>query len=348
MLLVLALGGGLWALGAATGASRQARLVMLGVLLAGVLLAHLTLPDGNPLREATGQSAAPWFLLLGVGVLVLGYRRLLAVLRARVESETAPQAETGTSGTFSDAELDRYARHMILREIGGLGQRKLSQARILVVGAGGLGAPALQYLAAAGVGTIGVIDGDTVEASNLQRQVIHRDESIGQPKVFSAADAMRALNPFITIKPYHRNIDAQIAGDLIADYDLVLDGTDDVAARYSVNAACVAAKVPLISGALSQWEGQLSVFDPARDAPCYACVFPDPAPPGAAPSCAEAGVLGPLPGILGAMMAAEAVKLVTGAGTPLRGRLLIHDALYGETRHITARRRSDCAVCGDK
>jgi molybdopterin/thiamine biosynthesis adenylyltransferase len=217
---------------------------------------------------------------------------------------------------------------------------------VLVIGAGGLGAPVLQYLAAAGVGTIGVIDGDVVENANLHRQIIHRDADIGMPKVFSAKAAMQAQNPFVTVRPYHRRLTQDIIGALFADYDLVIDGTDNFDTRYLVNAAAVAAGIPLISGALTQWEGQVSVFDPARGAPCYACIFPQAPAPDLAPSCAEAGVIGPLPGVIGAMMAVEAIKLITGAGTPLRGEMVIYDALYGESRKIGLTRRADCATCG--
>jgi molybdopterin/thiamine biosynthesis adenylyltransferase len=156
---------------------------------------------------------------------------------------------------------------------------------------------------------------------------------------------MRALNPFITVKPYQRRLDASIAPELLAEYDIVLDGSDNFATRYLVNETCVSAKIPLVAAALTQWEGQISVYDPAQDAPCYACLFPEAPAPGLVPTCAEAGVIGPLPGVVGAMMAVETVKLITGAGDPLRGRLLIYDALYGETRIIAAKRRADCAVC---
>jgi molybdopterin/thiamine biosynthesis adenylyltransferase len=255
----------------------------------------------------------------------------------------APPAETGP---FRAAELDRYARHILLREIGGPGQQRLKSARVLVVGAGGLGSPALLYLAAAGVGTIGVIDDDTVEGSNLQRQIIHTDARIGLPKVQSAEIAMRALNPFIDVRPYQRRLDATTAEALVADYDLVLDGTDNFDTRYLVNRACARAGVPLISAAITQWEGQISLYDPAHGGPCYECVFPERPLPGMVPTCAEVGVAAPLPGIIGAMMAMEAVKHITGAGEGLRGRILIHDALYGETRVIGAKRRPDCPICG--
>ena len=247
---------------------------------------------------------------------------------------------------MSEAELERYARHIVLRELGGPGQRALREAKVLVVGAGGLGAPALQYLAAAGVGTVGVIDGDTVENANLQRQVIHRDADIGMPKVFSAQAAMEAQNPFVTVRPYHRRLTEEVAAALFADYDLVLDGTDNFETRELVNRAAVAAGKPLVWGALTQWEGQLAVFAPARGGPCYACVFPERPAPGLAPACAEAGVLGPLPGVVGAMMAAEAVKLIAGAGEPLMGRLMLYDALYAEARVIAVKPRPGCPVCG--
>ena len=234
----------------------------------------------------------------------------------------------------------------MLREIGGPGQKRLKDARVLVIGAGGLGAPALQYLAAAGVGTIGVIDHDIVENSNLQRQVIHTDDRIGMPKVFSAEVAMKAQNPFVTVRPYHRRLTSEIAAELFADYDLVLDGTDDPATRYLVNETAVAAGLPLVSAAISQWEGQISIFDPSRGAPCYQCVFPEQPAPGLAPSCAEGGVLGPLPGVLGAMMAVEAIKLLAGAGDPLLGRMMIYDALYADVRVIGVKRRDSCPICG--
>jgi molybdopterin/thiamine biosynthesis adenylyltransferase len=190
-----------------------------------------------------------------------------------------------------------------------------------------------------------VIDDDTVDNSNLQRQVIHKDSAIGTPKVFSAQAEITAQNPFVEVRPYKRLLTEEIALDLIDDYDLVLDGSDNFDTRYLVNRACVAAGVPLVSGALSQWEGQVSVFDPARGAPCYACVFPEAPAAGLAPSCAEAGVLGPLPGVVGAMMAVEAIKLLSGAGTPLLGQMTIYDALYGESRQIAVQPRAGCPVC---
>jgi molybdopterin/thiamine biosynthesis adenylyltransferase len=206
----------------------------------------------------------------------------------------------------------------------------------------------LQYLAAAGVGTIGVIDDDIVENANLQRQVIHRDQDIGMPKVFSAQAAMVAQNPYADVRPYHRRLTEDVAADLFAEYDMVLDGTDNFETRFLANRVAVAQGKPLISGALSQWEGQISVFDPAQGAPCYQCIFPEAPADGLAPSCAEAGVIGPLPGVIGSMMAVETIKVVTGAGQALFGEMLIYDALWGETRKIALKRRMDCPVCGSR
>ena len=317
------------------------------LIWAGIVLAHLLLP-GSAMAVAIG-GALPGWIGLGVGaVLVLAYRAMLVRLRARAVAPVSAPQQGATPGAFSGAELERYARHIFLREIGGTGQRKLKSAKVLVVGAGGLGSPVLLYLAAAGVGTIGVVDDDTVSASNLQRQVIHRDADLGVPKVFSAERAMKALNPFVTVRPYNRRLGPEDAEALVADYDLILDGTDNFDTRYLLNAACVAAGKPLLSGAISQWEGQLSLFDPAQGAPCYACVFPQAPAPGLAPSCAEAGVVGALPGVVGSMMAAEAIKAITGAGASALGRLMIYDALWGESRQIAVKRRADCAVCGSQ
>ncbi|MEX0285852.1 MAG: ThiF family adenylyltransferase [Paracoccaceae bacterium] len=343
--LVLFLAAAFWGLGIAFRIPRQQRWALIAVLLAGVILSHLVLPDGHPLRQQTGGSAAPWLMLAGFGVLALVYRQGLVWLRRKADSREEPDM-TQPKPTFSETELDRYARHIVLRELGGPGQKAMKEARVLVIGAGGLGAPALQYLAAAGVGTIGVIDHDEVDNANLQRQVIHTDARIGMPKVFSAETAMREQNPHIEVRPYHRRLTEEIAEELFAEYDIVLDGTDNFATRYLANAAAVKAGKPLVSGALAQWEGQISVFDPGHDAPCYRCVFPEAPAPGLAPSCAEAGVVGPLPGVIGAMMAVETIKLITGAGQALRGQMLIYDALYGETRKITLERRADCETCG--
>lgn len=342
MLFVLFLAAVLYGIGALMGAPKRARWTMVVILYFAVLLAHLVLPETSPVRLATGQSPALWLMVGGVAIIVLIYRAALNWLRAR-----AYQPEDAmTDAPFSDTELNRYARHIVLREIGGLGQKKLKDAKVLVVGAGGLGSPALLYLAAAGVGTIGIVDDDEVDNSNLQRQVIHQDRSIGKAKVFSAMEAMQAQNPHVVVKPYHRRLTEQDVAALIEDYDIVLDGTDNFDTRYLVNRTCVKLGKPLISGALSQWEGQLSVFDPTNDAPCYQCIFPEAPADGLAPNCSEAGVIGPLPGVIGSMMAVEAVKVIAGAGAPLRGELMIYDALYGESRKIALKRRADCPICG--
>ena len=346
MIMVGAMLAAIWGIGAVMRAPRAARWNMSLLLIVLVMILQIALPDGHALREATGGDPRLWGLILGFGGLVWLYSRGLSHLRGRAVPPPDDTRFKATPEQMSVTELERYARHIVLREIGGAGQMSLRKARVLIVGAGGLGSPALQYLAAAGIGTIGVIDDDEVENANLQRQVIHTDDRIGLSKVQSAAEAIGAQNPFVTVNPYNRRLTEDIASELIADYDLVLDGSDNFTTRYLVNEACVQRKVPLVAAALTQWEGQISVYDPARGTPCYACVFPSPPDPGLVPSCAEAGVLGPLPGVVGAMMAVEAIKLITAAGEPLTGRLLIYDALYAESRIMQVARRNDCEVCG--
>lgn len=320
-------------------------LVVLWALFTGLHLIFWGHP--NALTRLIGGDPIAWLGLGAAGGVVLAYRAGLGWLRARAIEPETPQSHLAHSpGALSAGELERYARHIFLREVGGTGQRKLKAARVLVVGAGGLGSPALLYLAAAGVGTIGVIDDDTVSASNLQRQVLYRDADIGKPKVFAAEAALKALNPYSQIRPYHRRLTTEISAALLEDYDLVLDGSDNFETRHLLNVACVVLGKPLISGAIAQWEGQISLYHPAGGAPCLACVFPNVPAPGLAPSCAEAGVMGALPGIIGAMMAAEAIKEITGAGQGLRGRLVIHDALWGESRVIAVKRDPACPVCG--
>jgi molybdopterin/thiamine biosynthesis adenylyltransferase len=343
MFFVAAMVAGLWGLGAAFGAPQRSRWVMISALLVAVIAVHLILPNAHPLRLGLGETAAPWLFILGIAGLVWGYRWVLH--RLRTQALVKEVAAAIDAPLFSETELNRYARHLVMREMGGAGQKALRQAKILVVGAGGLGSPVLQYLAAAGVGTIGVIDDDMVDNANLQRQVIHRDDDIGTAKVFSAQAAMIAQNPFIDVRPYQRRLTDDIAAELIAEYDLVLDGCDNFETRYLVNKVCVERQTPLISGALTQWEGQLSVFDPAKGTPCYQCIFPQAPAPELAPSCSEAGVIGPLPGVVGSMMAIEAVKVITGAGASLRGEMVIYDGLYGENRKITLEPRADCPIC---
>jgi molybdopterin/thiamine biosynthesis adenylyltransferase len=346
MVLVLAMALTIWLIGRRMQAPKQARWLMIGILYIVVLAIQVALPEGAPLRQATGGGPAFWLFLGGGAALVLAYRAVLRRVRARVQDPPPAQSAATQVGPFSDVELDRYARHIVLREIGGLGQRKLKDAKVLVIGAGGLGSPVLLYLAGAGVGTIGVIDDDKVSLSNLQRQVIHTDARSGMPKVFSAELAMKALNPNVSVRPYNRRLTSEIAEELFAEYDLILDGNDNFETRALVNRAAVATGKPLLSGAISQWEGQISLFDPVRGAPCYACIFPSAPAEGLAPSCAEAGVIGPLPGIIGTIMALETMKEITGAGQGLAGRMMLYDALASETRTVRLKRRADCEVCG--
>lgn len=248
---------------------------------------------------------------------------------------------------LNDDDLDRYARHIVLREIGGPGQARLRRARVLSIGAGGLGAPLLMYLAAAGVGTLGIVDDDTVDLSNLQRQVIHATGAIGQPKTDSAADTLARVNPGVAVVRHTLRLTPQNAAGIIGGYDLVCDGSDNFDTRYLVNAECTRAGIPLVAGAIGQWDGQVSVYDPARGGPCYACIFPQRPADGLAPNCAEAGVVGALPGVIGSLMAMEVIKHICGAGETLAGRLLVYDALSAEARTLTLRRDSGCGVCGD-
>lgn len=247
---------------------------------------------------------------------------------------------------LSPADLARYGRHLSLAEIGVEGQRKLAAARILVVGAGGLGSPAALYLAAAGVGTLGIADFDRVERHNLQRQLLHEDGDVGTPKVTSALRRLRAVNPGIRLNAHPEGVQPGSALALFSGYDVIVDGTDTFASRYLNNDAAVLTGRPLVHGNVFRFDGQLSVFDPARGGPCYRCLFPEPPPAGAVPSCGEAGVLGALCGIIGSLQALEAIKLVTGAGEPLRGRLLAHDALAQRFQVLNLARDPACAACG--
>jgi molybdopterin/thiamine biosynthesis adenylyltransferase len=243
--------------------------------------------------------------------------------------------------TFSDAEVERYARHLVLREVGGPGQQRLKAAHVLIVGAGGLGAPAALYLAAAGVGRLTLVDPDVVDASNLQRQVIYAQADVGRPKVEASAERLTGLNPYVAVTGVCMALTAGNARDLVAGADLVLDGTDDFATRFAVNAACVAQGKTLVSGAIGRWTGQIGVF---RGRPCYQCLVPEIPPE--AETCVAVGVVGALAGVVGSMMALEAVKLLTGAGQPLAGRLMIYDGLAGETRTVRIGADPECEICG--
>jgi molybdopterin/thiamine biosynthesis adenylyltransferase len=250
-----------------------------------------------------------------------------------------------TTGGLSEAQRARYSRHLLLPEVGEAGQAKLLAARVLLVGAGGLGSPASLYLAAAGVGTLGLVDDDVVDASNLQRQVVHTTERIGMPKVESAARTLTALNPDVSVIGHRVRLTADNALELLAGYDVVIDGADNFATRYLVNDVALRLGKPVVHASVFRFEGQLTVF-PAAGAPCYRCLFPQPPPPGAAPSCQEAGVLGVLPGVLGVLQATEALKLVLGLPT-IAGRLLVWDAGRSRFRELTLRRDPRCPTCGD-
>jgi len=242
---------------------------------------------------------------------------------------------------FSDDEVERYARHIVLREIGGPGQQKLKAARVLIVGAGGLGAPAALYLAAAGVGVLGLADPDIVSLSNLQRQIIYGVGDLETFKVEAAAARLSQINPHVRVQPHVLAVTSANARELVADFDLVLDGSDDFATRFTVNAACVAEGRPLVSGAIGRWTGQIGVF---AGRPCYRCLVPEIPPE--AETCAAVGVIGALAGVIGSMMALETVKLIAGAGEALAGRVLILDALAGEARTVRIPADPDCPVCG--
>ncbi|MDX2194724.1 MAG: molybdopterin-synthase adenylyltransferase MoeB [Gemmatimonadales bacterium] len=248
--------------------------------------------------------------------------------------------------TLSPPELRRYARHLILPEIGPEGQTRLAAARVLLVGAGGLGSPAALYLAAAGVGTLTIADGDAVDDTNLQRQVLHGTAAVGRPKVASAAERLRDLNPHVRVVPLAERLTAATARALVAAHDVVLDGSDNFPTRYLLNDACVLERRPLVYGSILRFEGQLALFA-TPGGPCYRCLFADPPPPELVPSCADAGVVGALPGVIGAMQALEAIKLLCGIGTSLAGRLLLFDGLAARWREIAVRRDPGCPACGD-
>ena len=247
--------------------------------------------------------------------------------------------------SLSPVEYARYSRHLALREIGVVGQQKLKAARVLVIGAGGLGSPSLLYLAAAGVGTIGIVDLDVVDISNLQRQLLFDTASVGEPKADAAARRLHALNPDISVIAHRIELRAHNVTELFGNYDVVLDGTDRFATRYLVNDACVILGKPLVSAAIHRFEGQALTCIPGRG-PCYRCLFPEPPTDGLVPNCAQAGVLGVLPGVLGTIQATEAIKIITGTGEPLIGRLLTYDALEMRFDEFRFARRDDCGVCG--
>lgn len=246
---------------------------------------------------------------------------------------------------FTEDQVVRYSRHIILPEVGGKGQRKLLASKALIVGAGGLGSPAALYLSAAGVGTLGIVDFDIVDLSNLQRQLLHHVHDVGRPKVESAADTIADINPDVKVIPHPVALSSENALDILSGYDVVVNGCDNFATRYLVNDACVMLQKPLVDGSIFRFEGQTSVYRPGG--PCYRCLFPSPPPPGTVPSCAEAGVLGVLAGIIGCIQAIETIKILLDIGDSLAGRLVVFDALAMDFREIRVRRDPRCPVCGD-
>jgi len=248
---------------------------------------------------------------------------------------------------FTEEQIERYSRHIILPEVGGEGQKKIQAASVFMVGAGGLGSPAGFYLAAAGVGRIGVADGDKVELSNLQRQILHAHKDLGRPKALSAKESMEALNPDVQVEVYEERLTSQNIMELIQDYDIVIDGSDNFPTRYLVNDACVLSGKPLVSGAVFRFEGQLTTILPGAG-PCYRCLYEEPPPPELVPSCQEAGILGVLPGIIGVLQATEVLKYILGQGELLCGKLLLFNALSMEFRRLSYPKNPHCPLCGEK
>ena len=242
-------------------------------------------------------------------------------------------------------QVQRYSRHIVMPQVGSAGQRKLLEAKVLVIGAGGLGSPVCVYLALAGVGTLGIVDFDTVDLTNLQRQILHHNDDVGRSKLDSATDTLKAYNPDIAVVAHQGPIASDNAMEIMAGYDVIVNGADNFSARYLVNDAAYLSNKPLVDGSILMFDGQTSVFVPGQG--CYRCLFPEPPPPGEAPSCAEAGVLGMLPGLVGSIQAAETVKLIMGIGKSLAGRFLLIDALDMEFREVRLRRNKDCSLCGD-
>ncbi len=276
----------------------------------------------------------------------LGYTDVRSILGGftRWENEGRP---VEIPLTLSREARERYSRHLLMPEVGEAGQLKLLDSKVLLVGAGGLGSPAALYLAAAGVGTLGIIDHDVVDRSNLQRQILHTDGRVGTSKVESARASLLALNPSITLRGHETRLDSHNVEEVFKDYELVVDGSDNFATRYLVNDACVKLGIPNVHGAVFRFEGQVSVFWPRSEGPCYRCVYPEPPPPELAPSCAEAGVLGVLPGVIGLLQAVEAVKLLLGIGEPLIGRMLYYDALQARFTELKLPHNPLCRYCGE-
>jgi molybdopterin/thiamine biosynthesis adenylyltransferase/rhodanese-related sulfurtransferase len=324
----------------------------------GHLVGALSVPRGFldlRIEQAVADKRTPIILYCGSGA-----RSLLA---GRTLREMGYQTVVSMSGgytawknagypwaadrQFSADQLNRYSRHFLLPEVGEAGQAKLLDAKVLCIGAGGLGSPTAFYLAAAGIGTIGIVDMDVVDVSNLQRQILHTNDRVGMPKVESAQKTLQALNPDIKVIGYQERVTSENIMRLIADYDVIVDGCDNFPTRYLVNDACFMAHKPNVHGSIFQFEGQATVFAPGRG-PCYRCLFPEPPPPGAAPSCQEAGVLGVLPGLVGCVQALETIKLILDVGRPLIGRMIYFDTLSMELRIHKLRKDPSCPLCGER
>lgn len=275
----------------------------------------------------------------------LGYKNVRSMIGGfKAWKDSGYDFEQG--GLLSEDELQRYARHIILPEVGEKGQQRLLKGRVLLVGAGGLGCPTALYLAAAGVGSIGLVDADVVDMSNLQRQILFGESDVGRPKVEAAKDRLLGLNPSIRVNTYHELLTSENVFDIFKEYDVIVNGCDNFPTRYLVNDAAVMVDLPVVDGSIFRFEGQSTVYMP-RKGPCYRCLYPEPPPPGEVPSCAEGGVLGVLPGTVGLMQATEVVKLIIEEGKPLIGRVLLYDAMEMKFRELKLRRDNSCPVCGD-
>lgn len=332
-----------WAEGSPAGALRLGR----------SFLEHdveTAIPDkGKPVLVVCGSGVRSLFA--AESLLQLGYRDVRSV-EGGYEAWKRSALPYERPSVIVAADRQRYARQIAVPEVGDEGQSKLAEGRVLIVGAGGLGSPAALYLAAAGIGTIGIVDHDTVELSNLQRQILHATDRVGNLKTQSARQSLKALNPAVRVDTYDARLEVANAETIVADYDLVVDGTDNFQTRYLLNDVCVKLRRPYIYASVFRFEGQLSVFWPASPgkgrSPCYRCLYPSPPPRELAPSCAEAGVLGVLPGVMGTLQAVEAIKLILGLGDPLVGRLLCYDALAAAFREFRAAADPECAYCGDR
>jgi molybdopterin/thiamine biosynthesis adenylyltransferase/rhodanese-related sulfurtransferase len=313
----------------------------------GLLESNITMQVADPSTRLVLYCAAGARSALAAKTLMdMGYRdvRSLAGGFGRWKNEGRPWVEPVT---LTADQKTRYSRHTLLPEVGEEGQAKLLDSKVLMIGAGGLGSPAAMYLAAAGVGTLGIVDFDVVDASNLQRQILHNMDRLGEAKVESARQTLQALNPDVKIEPYRERLSADNVIDIMSGYDVVVDGGDNFPTRYLINDASLHLKIPVVHGAIFRFEGQASVFHP-YEGPCYRCLFPQPPPPELAPSCAEAGVLGVLPGIIGSIEAMEAIKILLGIGESLTGTLLTYDALTQDFRKLKLRRNPECPACADE